>query len=62
MPLFYFRPFDFHADKRRPRRPPIVDFPVGETLLFLIVAMVGLGLFVVFVVFPALTVLSLSTP
>lgn len=64
MPLFYFIPFDFHADKRQRqrRRPRIVDFSLGETLLYLAIAMVALGLFVAFVVFPALTVLGQSAP
>ncbi len=63
-PLFYLIPFDFHADKRRQqrRRPRIVDFNLGETLLFLLMAVVALGLFVAFIVFPALTVLGQSAP
>jgi hypothetical protein len=60
MPLFYLRPFDFHADKRQ--RIKIIDFNVGEMVLYFAIGVVALALFVVFVVFPALTVLAETTP
>ena len=58
MPLFYFRPMDFHADKRK-RRPLIeTDFDLGVTLIYLVVGLITLFLFVMFVVLPVFQVLG----
>ena len=59
MPLFYFRPFDFHADlKRKERRVgPVLEFETSDLLLFGVMGLFALALFVAFVIVPMLTVL-----
>ncbi len=61
MPLFYFRPFDFHADKK-PKAPPVVEFDRGDVAVLALVLIVALALFVAFVVVPMMTVLSEAMP
>ncbi len=61
MPLFYLRPFDFHADKK-PKHPPIVEFDRGDLAVLGLVFVVALALFAVFVVVPVMTVLAESLP
>jgi hypothetical protein len=57
MPLFYLRPFDFHADKKAHTRVPIVEFDRSDLLLFGVMGLFAFGLFVAFVIVPMLTVL-----
>ncbi len=61
MPLFYWRPFDFHADKK-PQPPPIVEFDRRDAILLGVIAVTALALFVAFVVVPMMTVLAAPTP
>jgi hypothetical protein len=61
MPLFYLRPFDFHADKKaklRALRLPVIDIPLRDFVLFGAVGLVSLALFVGLVIVPALAVLG----
>lgn len=58
MPLFYFRPLDFHADKREKNPLIETDFDLGKTMLYIVVGIVMFVLFVVFLVVPTLEVLG----
>jgi hypothetical protein len=57
MPLFYLRPFDFHADRKAHTHAPIVEFDRSDLLLFGVMALFAFGLFVAFVIVPMLTVM-----
>jgi hypothetical protein len=60
MPLFYLRPFDFHADKKQTVR--VIDADLASTIPWIVVAVIGLGLFATFVVLPMLQVISETMP
>lgn len=58
MPLFYFRPFNFHPK----RQPKIVDIPTSDIALWVVIGLIGAALFVVFVVVPAMLYLNEALP
>lgn len=53
MPLFYFIPFNFEEKERR----KILDIPLSDVVLAAIFLVVIGGMFVVFIVLPALALL-----
>ncbi len=55
MPLFYLKPFDFHADKKD--IVPVVEFNVPATMLVLLVGMALTVLAVALLIRPALMAL-----
>ncbi len=60
MPLFYLRPFDFHADKEALRnpKPKLLEFERGDYLLIAVMALIAFALFVGFVVIPLIPVVA----
>lgn len=56
MPLFYLRPFDFHADKEALRnpKPRLFEFKRNDTLVLTLFTLLALALFVAFVLIPVI--------
>jgi hypothetical protein len=62
MPLFYIIPFKLQSDAERKAQPKIVDFEWGNVLLYVLFGIVGLALFGLFVVVPAILALQQNMP
>lgn len=60
MPLFYLRPFNFHADKEALRnpKPKLFEFDRGDILTITLMGLIALGLFIAFVAIPMVNILS----
>lgn len=60
MPLFYLRPFNFHADKEALRnpKPRLFEFERSDFLMLAVMALLALALFVGFVVIPLIPVVA----
>ena len=58
MPLFYFRPFSFNPEEK-PRR---FDTDMGEMLLYGVIGLIGIVMFVAFVVLPATLLVAEAAP
>ncbi|HOA24998.1 MAG TPA: hypothetical protein PK801_06175 [Aggregatilineales bacterium] len=60
MPLFYLRPFNFHADKEALRnpKPKLFEFDRGDILTITLMGLIALGLFIAFVAVPMVNILS----
>ncbi len=58
MPLFYFRPFSFEPEEK-PRR---FDGDMGEMLLYGVIGLIGIAMFVAFVVLPAVMLVAEAAP
>lgn len=60
MPLFYLRPFNFHADKEALRNPKqkLFEFDRGDILTITLMGLIALGLFIAFVAVPMVNILS----
>lgn len=60
MPLFYLRPFDFHADKEALRnpKPKLFEFDRGDMVTLTLMGLIALGLFIAFVAVPMVNILS----
>ena len=58
MPMFYFRPLDFHADKREKNPLIETDFNLKATMLYIVIGIVMFVLFIAFVIGPTLEVID----
>lgn len=63
MPMFYFVPFKLTSDAERKTMTPVMEFgPTRDVVLFVLSALVFLGMFFALVILPTIIALREAAP